>query len=172
MGRDNEVVAMEALALALEPLDEKTRVRVLKWASDRFSAGQGIGSTPSQVQTINSEARQTESTFEDLPAFYAEIGPSTDSEKALVVGYWFQVIEGQGEFYAYGVNARLKDMGYKVGNITRAFEALIEATPQLVIQVGKGGSGDSKQARKKLKLTTEGVRRVKTMLGQRKTQLS
>ena len=60
------------------------------------------------------------------------------------------------------MNKKLKDLGYRVSNITTAFNGLINRRPQLVIQTKK--SGTSKQARKLYRLTTEGQRAVERML--------
>ena len=57
------------------------------------------------------------------------------------------------------VNTLLKSQGYPIGNITRAIEALRSASPSLILQLEK--SGKSRQARKKLKLTEEGIRSVR-----------
>jgi len=49
-----------------------------------------------------------------------------------------------------------------VENITVALGALVDDTPRLVIQTHKAGK--TKQARKKYKLTAEGIKRIKQML--------
>ena len=56
----------------------------------------------------------------------------------------------------------LKNLGHGVGNVTRAFSALITQRPQPVVQTRKSGS--SKQARKRYKLTTVGINRVEEMV--------
>jgi DNA-binding PadR family transcriptional regulator len=49
-----------------------------------------------------------------------------------------------------------------VSNITTALSSLIERKPQLVIQTRK--SGNSKQARKRYRLTDAGIRAVERMI--------
>jgi hypothetical protein len=88
--------------------------------------------------------------------------PKTDADKALVGGYWLQICRGNADFPSQDVNNLLKDQGHAIGNVTRAFDNLRECRPTLVHQLEKGGK--TKQARKKLKLTQEGIKRVKSML--------
>ena len=67
-------------------------------------------------------------------------------------------------FAAINVNGHLKDLGHTVSNITRAFDSLINRSPRLARQIAKSGS--AKQARKRYKVTREGIKRVKSMLAQ------
>ena len=85
-------------------------------------------------------------------------------DKALVGGYWLRIVRWPGKSFASTgkANALLKTQGYPIGNITRAIEALPAASPRLMHQLEK--SGKSKQARKKLMLTEEGIRAVKRRL--------
>jgi len=56
----------------------------------------------------------------------------------------------------------LRHLGYAAGNITSALAQLIGGKPQLAIQTHKSGS--SKQARKRYRLTNEGLRAVERLL--------
>jgi hypothetical protein len=84
------------------------------------------------------------------------------SAKALVGAYWMQFKEGVNDVDAMTVNTRLKHLGHGVGNITRAFEALKAERPSPIVQTRK--EGNTKQARKKFKVTNEGKKRVEGML--------
>jgi hypothetical protein len=89
--------------------------------------------------------------------------PATDSDKLLVVAYWFQVVRGESELDSQSLNTELKHLGYPIGNITRAVSALSTTTPRLVMQIKK--SGTTRQARKKFRLTVEGIKKVDAMTG-------
>src|SRR5205823_4960084 len=102
--------------------------------------------------------------FPTVADFYSACNPSSDVDKALVVGYWAQVIENVPEFDSQSINRELKHLGHGVSNITSAFDGLKERKPQLVIQTKK--SGTSRQARKLYKLTIEGQRAVERMIGE------
>ena len=167
MDGDKEIRAMAAIVEALGKLDDDDTVaRVLRWASDRFKVSlQSKGGVPSGITTDQrGDAVQT-ATFKDIADLYDCANPSTDAERALVAGYWFQELQGQPDLDAYGINTILKHLGHGIDNITHALGELIDHDPRLVIQTRK--SGTSKQARKKYKLTTEGIRRVKEMFAGR-----
>jgi hypothetical protein len=166
-----ELDVMRSVAEALGGLDDSAKKRVLKWAVDRFGVlGLGdsqvfAGGSKTATGTPQNREQPTEhDQYPDLPALYGAANPKTQSEKALVVGYWFQAIEGQTDLDSQQINTALKNLGHGAANITRALEDLIATRPQAVIQTRK--SGTSKQARKKYRLTNEGIGRVKQMLTQ------
>jgi hypothetical protein len=80
----------------------------------------------------------------------------------MVVTYWFQVVQGQTDVDSQKVNTELKQLGHGMKNITSAFSELIRERPQLVLQVRKAGS--TRQARKRYRLTAEGIKKVKALM--------
>ena len=100
--------------------------------------------------------------YETVAEFHDAAGPTTDANRVLVVGYWVQFLMGETILKAASVNRELKDLGYAVGNITAAFNALIAKKPSLVVQVAK--TGKAKQARKEYKITQAGKKEVERML--------
>lgn len=164
-----EIEAMKAVAEALTPLDEASCGRVLRWASDRFGTEiqvvqQSIAPITQEdsVQGEREEEQADELLYTDIADLYAASQPSNDPEKALIVGYWFQVIEKQADFDSQRINKELKHLGHGITNITSAMSSLIGRKPALVMQTKK--SGNSQQARKKYKLTHEGTKRVNEMI--------
>ena len=83
-------------------------------------------------------------------------------EHALVVGYWFQVIQGRDSWTGADINSTLKNLRVGLANVTKTLDRLKAKKPALVMQVGK--SGRSRQARKSYKLTTAGIQEVRQML--------
>jgi hypothetical protein len=158
----DELDVMRDVAAALGKLEENARKRVLKWILDRFAGGTGQRSRVGERMPLSDNGHQGERHSTDLPSFFSDASPSTESDKALVAGYWFQVVEGRSDLDSQQINTQLKNLGHRASNITRALDGLINTKPQLVIQTRK--SGTSKQARKKYRLTTEGIARVKQML--------
>lgn len=168
MKDDNEISAMSAIAEALSSLEDEEVVRVLRWAVDRFQPREGRLLSPLVAMQPAAESTKDEgltSPFESLADLFNSARPSTDAEKALVTGYWFQEHEGQTDLDAQAVNTALKHLGHGVRNITDAFSSLISQKPSLVLQVRKGGT--SRQARKKYKITEAGKTEVKRMLSQK-----
>lgn len=100
--------------------------------------------------------------FEDFASLYDAANPSTESDKALVAGYWLQIIQGTSDWSGFSANKELRNLGHGVENITVALGALIDSTPRLVMQTHKAGK--TKQARKKYKVTGERIKRVKQMM--------
>lgn len=171
---DAELDAMKAVKNAIADLEPNVALRVVRWAyertKERVGAGGSTKALPSleSVPTISGASTVTEpAQFPDLPALYHAANPSTEAERALVGAYWAQVREGAESFNSYGINTKLKNMGYQIANVTKAFDALLNDSPRLVIQVSKG---DSAQSRKKLRLTTEGIRKVERMLQQQNAE--
>jgi hypothetical protein len=172
---DPEAAAIQQLTDCLAPLDEEARSRVLDWATRRYGSAIAAAAVSSKVtETITahrpvhvgnshaSAAPPSESAYEHFADLYDAAGPQTDAEKALVGGYWLQVCGKADSFQSRDVNELLKNQGHPVGNITRAFDALRDSRPAFVSQLEK--SGKTKQARKKLKLTTTGIRKVYDMV--------
>lgn len=104
-----------------------------------------------------------EANFNAFHDLYHQANPATEAEKALVAGYWVQVCQSNEGFESFAANSALKGMGYTVSNITRAIDSLMAQDPKYVMQIKK--TGTSRQARKVYKLTSNGIRRVKEMLG-------
>ena len=167
MDKDPELQAMGSISNALENLDEDERARVMQWVCSRFDIaplqGQGNKPTgngpPDDPDPEDNGANDEFSSFADL---YDKANPSTDPDRALIGGYWLQVVKGNEDFVSQSVNGELKNLGHGVTNITAALTSLTNAKPRLTMQVRKSGS--SQQARKKYKLTQEGIKRVSQLL--------
>ena len=160
----DEIEAMKTMAAALEPLDEAARQRALQWVVSRFRTGRAPVDADSggSIETGGTGESDKRSSFDSFAELFEAANPAIDREKALVAAYWAQVCEDQASFAAQTLNTELKHLGHRLGNITEALSALKSERPALVLQLKK--SGTSQQARKTYKLTTEGVRRVQTML--------
>jgi hypothetical protein len=159
-----EIDAMRSVAEALSPLEEDSRARVLRWAMEHYEV-EGQVLRPGKKAQIAEDSGATVSQpggFSDLAELYNATAPTTDADRALVCGYFFQFIQGQPDFTGQAVNDELKNLGHGVGNITVAFYRLQFQKPALVMQVRKDGS--TKQARKKYKVTGEGKKAVEAMI--------
>ena len=161
-----EIQAMQAVAHALAGLDADSTRRVLKWAVDRYQAKPAAAVAPPEPEHAppvaphhHAPARESFGDFADL---FDAANPESGVENALVAGYWFQAVQKHAELDSQQLNGALKNLGRPSSNITRDLDSLMTRTPRLVIQVRK--DGNTKQARKRYKLTTEGVRTVERML--------
>jgi hypothetical protein len=156
----SEVSAIGMVERALEPLTPEERGRVLRWATDRY--GSSPGSASPRRSPIGQPTDSGAIDADDPGEFYAQASPETEPERALVIAYWVQEVEGRGEFDSQSVNTKLKHLGHGVSNITRVLSDLKHRKPQLVIQIEKAGK--SKQARKRYRITTAGKAEVQRML--------
>jgi hypothetical protein len=167
MENDNELSAMATVNAALSGLEPDAVSRVLRWAADRYHvtlASTGRNSrTGKEGDASNTngevEADQTYNHFSD---FYDAADPTSITDSVLVAAYWFQVINGQDELESQALNTELKQTGHGVDHMPHALDDLMQAKPRLMIQTKKQGT--AKQARRKFKLTTEGIKRVQSML--------
>ena len=157
-----ELNVMRDIESALADLDPQVQQRVIRWAADRFDVRfeQPI-SVSSALQPPVGIRRET-GEFDTVAEFFDGASPQNHADRALVVGYWIQVVNAKGEFNSAEVNAELKNLGYPIPNITNALSSLQRKHPALVVQMGK--SGKTRQARKSFKVTEAGKKAVEQWL--------
>jgi hypothetical protein len=162
---DPEVKAITEVAKALADLTEEQRHNVLAYVNTRYGGRlpAGVRAGPDQ----EAEAVSTEQ-FDRIGDLFDAADPQTEADKVLIAAYWAQVVEKAEEFEAYPVNQQLKNLGHPVSNITRALDTMRAQSPRLVRQTSKSGS--SKQARKRYRVTREGIKYVQAMLGRAKEE--
>jgi len=168
-GLDPEIAAMTAVSGALKDLEDETRGRVLRWAASRYSV-KGIktgGSAASdgveeEADSRGGDSGGDEKRYSSIDELFESGVAKTNTQKALLAAYWFQVIEGSVGWQSYTLNVALKNLGIGIPNITDALSTAEGLKPALVMQTSK--SGKSRQARKTYKLTTAGVKSVEGML--------
>lgn len=165
-GPDIEIVAMSAVAKALDSLDEGQRVRVLRWAADRFAVREimteAISAPVIETDAASGSSAGAGKVFASIDELFESGAAKTNTQKALLAAYWFQVVQDSSGFQSFTLNTALKNMGQGISNITDALRSAEVQKPALVMQTGK--TGKSRQARKTYKLTTAGVKFVESML--------
>jgi hypothetical protein len=155
---DPEIKAMSDIAEALTGLEPDVIRRVLKWANEKYQ----VKAVGVQLSGGGSGSPPLDRTFTEFSDLFDAANPSTGLERILVCAYWFQVIQGQSDFDSQSLNTELKNFGHPSANITRDMDSLANRSPKLILQTRK--EGQSKQARKKFKLTREGIREVQRLL--------
>lgn len=168
-----EFDAIKSVHEALVPLKEEGRARVLMYIASLLGIdARALGAkSTGNGEDVADEAEEAEAdlaakeapTFSTFAELYDAAGPKTNSEKALVVGYWLQVCLEAEHFTAAAANKELAHLGHKVSNITAAIDDLKKQKPALALQLKKSGS--SQQARKTYKVSHAGVKRVEEMIG-------
>ena len=169
----SEFQAIQTVHGALEPLEVEARVRVLTYIASflgidarvvggRVAQSQSEPDEDADTTDAGNDVKQTfnYSTFAEL---YAAASPKSNGEKSLVAGYWLQKCQGAESFTGAAVQKELTHLGHKLPNVTDAINQMKSRQPMLILQLKK--SGASKQARKLYKVTHEGERHVKEMVG-------
>lgn len=160
----SEIEAMGSIDKALGALEPDEQKRVLRWAVDKFAAGEvKLASGRSAAGSGNGDEETGGSgEYARISDLMDAASPTTTADHVLVASYWFQVVQGQEDFTSQAVNGELKDLGQESKNITDSFNTLMKRKPPAVRQVQKTGS--TRQARKKYRLTEPGIRAVQRML--------
>lgn len=163
---ETEVKAMATVAEAVKGLQPEAIRRVLDWANQRFlskplpSVANPTG-TKSAAPNAGDGTDSTAPQFREFHELFDAANPDTSVEKVLVAAYWYQEVEGSEDLDSTELNRALKNLGHPSSNITRDLDALIRRTPRFVMQVSKG---PTKSARRRYKLTREGIRAVQRMV--------
>jgi hypothetical protein len=168
---DPEIEAISAVASALADLEDDARGRVLRWAAERYDVrvpqrgrgGADAGGAGDEEDVTEEEISAEAPTFNHFAELFNATSPTSNEDKALVAGYWFQAIKGQDKLKATNLQNELKNMGHAIPNITDALMSNIRKKPARILQVAKSGS--TRQARKTYKLTHEGLVYVQGMIG-------
>jgi hypothetical protein len=162
---DDELEVLAICSGALDRLDEEKLPRALTYLVSRYAKDLPItlgGKTADQRGTSDDLGKSSGVSSETLAELFDAANPKSEKEKALVAAYWVQFSEGEAEFQSQIVNAKLRDLGHQIKNITDAFSQLQDEKPARLVQLKKSGS--SKQARKTYKVTEAGRRSVDAML--------
>ncbi|MFA6029316.1 MAG: hypothetical protein WC969_05650 [Elusimicrobiota bacterium] len=146
--------ALAAVTEALKELDRDGVSRVLRWAAEAH------GLTRLEGAARGGDLRRESLDFPDPGALLAAAGTSGSAERALLAGFWHQVVRGETDFDAFSVNRALKGHGEGLPNVTKTLSSLMERA--LVVSLRKGGK--TKQARKRYRLSPSGVERAKALL--------
>jgi hypothetical protein len=155
---DPELQALSTITALLSDLPEASQGRIVSWIRSRFEIAGAENGSLNETRVRAETGRE----FPDAATLFVAANPTTGSEKALTAAFWLQEYLHQEEWDGFSINTELKHLGHGLKNVTDALNALIGQRPQLVVQLRK--SGKTKQARKRYKLTVEGVRKVRQML--------
>lgn len=168
---DAEFSAMQTVYMALEPLDDDARSRVVNYIVARLEivlqsahkpSSSGSMASGSDEEVAIKQEEKVAPKYLALAELYDATQPKSNADKALVVGYWLQVCQGAESFDSQSANKELKHLGQGLANITAALTGLKEQKPALALQLKK--SGKSQQARKVYKITVAGIKAVEAMI--------
>src|SRR5947209_19282117 len=107
---DPEITAITKISEALSGLEPAIIERVLRWAIDKFGVTSIHRQDNSAHKAMNDEGsvkRLEQESFSDFASFYDAANPRTEAEKALVAGYWLQVLQGNPDWDSQTANTDL-----------------------------------------------------------------
>jgi hypothetical protein len=158
---DREIEAMFKISEMFAELPADAIHRVLRWASEKYQ----IDLSQRQIVSEAHANTHTTSPFEDFASLFHAADPQSQNDAALVAGYWLQQCRGESDWDSQSANAELKNLGYPMSNISETLTRIINSRPRLVMQTLKSGS--SRQARKRYKLTMEGITKIGQMISKK-----
>ena len=163
----DEFSAIKNIHAELHPLSPDARARVVKYLVDLFeveiSGGVSGKSNPEKpIAAKEAPDAADQAGFDTFAELFDAADPQTNSDKALVAGYWLQKFEKVEGFDSQSANKLLKNLGHGLANITSALTALKDQKPTLALQLKKSGS--SQQARKLYKVTVAGFKAIEDMM--------
>jgi hypothetical protein len=192
MSQDPEIIAMSETFEALKHLSTDQIRRIIHWIKDRF--GLVEGKAPAEPIVSISEpvtAREEEVIPEAVPEpivkeeppapkppqkkdiidydtvldLFAEANVKKVSDKILLMAAYLQERLNFKEISSYDINFRLKRIGHGVQNISSSINGILKRKQReapLMMELKKEGA--SKQARRKFKVTDEGLKKARTFL--------
>jgi hypothetical protein len=181
MGHDPEIVAMNKVLDSLQNLDNGSRKRVIHWLIDRFRlAG---GKTPHQLTPPAKVNKKTETKsivkqklgkpaqslkrkeikhYDTVLDLFSESKVKKSISKILLMAAYLQERHHFKEITTYDINFRLKRIRHEVTNISSIINGILKKKPQLLAEIKKEGQG--KHARRKFRVTDEGLKVAKSYL--------
>jgi len=171
MAYDPELQAMSQVFEALKSLNNGQQRRIIHWVRDRLSSPEPeiIQPAPApEAETIKPEPEIIQVDKKDLTRFdtvldlFAESNVKKATSKILLMAAFLQERHNYHEFSSYDVNFRLKRIGHGVTNISSLINGILNKKPALMMQLDS--ENHSKQARRKFKVTAEGIKVAKSYL--------
>jgi len=100
--------------------------------------------------------------YDTVLDLFAESNVKKVSSRILLMAAYLQERHNFKEITSYDINFRLKRIGHGIQNISSSINGILKRKPQLMIELKKEGA--SKQARRKFKVTHEGLKAARNLL--------
>ena len=179
MGHDPEIVAMNKVYNVFRNLDNGKRKRIIHWLIDRFGL---MGDKPlhelthpiqKQTETKPMKKEKQEKAVKPLEKrgvkqydtvldLFSEAKIKKSTGKILLMAAYLQERHNFKEITTYDINFRLKRIKHGVTNISSLINGILKRKPQLLDEIKK--EGQTKHARRKFRVTEEGLKVVKNYL--------
>lgn len=181
MVQDPELIAMSQTFEALKNLDKGQVGRVIRWVKDRFGVLDAVtelkvptpdqpvvADTPQPPAAVAPEApvaappepkgphKKGLMDYDTVMDLFADAEVKKVSQKILLMAAFLQERQSFKEISSYDINFRLKRLNQGVQNISSSINGLLNRKPEVMVELERSGS--SKQARRKFRVTIEGLK--------------
>lgn len=179
MGHDPEIVAMNKVFNVFRNLDNGKKKRIIHWLIERFGL---TGDKPPRELTQPLE-KQTEAKpmvkekpekaakplekrgikqYDTVLDLFSEARIKKSTGKILLMAAYLQERHDFKEITTYDINFRLKRIKHGVTNISSLINGILKRKPLLMDEIKK--EGQTKHARRKFRVTEEGLKVAKSYL--------
>jgi hypothetical protein len=169
---DKELNAMNTALSALSDLEQDAQKRVMSWLQERLKITAPESNPPMTpgnppVKNLPTASQTSIASFSSLAELLSQANTKTDLQRVLIAAAFEQEHKQKKELTGREINQELQHVGYRSTNVTRSIDSLKAKKPKLMIQTKKEGS--SKQAKKKYRVTVEGIKAVQDMISKQST---
>lgn len=164
----NELKTKKDIYELLKPLSKQEQIRVWRWVGEVLELYSGSVMRLAGGPTGQSEKARVTNQEIDWGSFSsaAEVlgagNAAKDNERVLLVAAFLQEKHQKNDLTGKEISDELKHVGHRLTNVTMTIGTLVNRKPSWMIQTRK--EGRSQQARKKYKVTTEGLKQALALL--------
>jgi len=148
----------------IQPAAKRGRKRKIKETENKIEPPQMSIAQPEENAEIDTDPQKGTGLkrYKSIEALFLSSNLKTVTSKILLAASYLQEKNNLEEIATRDINESLRKLGYDVTNIAVTLNSLIQKKPPMLIIVGK--EGDSKQARRKFKVSEEGLALAKSFL--------
>lgn len=181
MELDPEIGAMNEVLVSFKQLDNGQRKRIVDWLTARFKLNEPYDSTqialsepvelkrtrrkPGPKKKTDVSASPEEKNiklYDTVLELFSEADVKRVSSKILLMAAYLQEKLNIKEISSFDINSRLKRIRHGVTNISSAINGLLDHSPKLIDVIEQPGM--EKAARRKFKVTEEGIKLANSYL--------
>ena len=172
MELDPEISAMSQVLEMFNKIEHGERKRIVEWITHRFQLGEEKqtdeiklqDTTPTTVQQVDVEPidKQDLKQYKSLADLLEVSTAKKVVDRILVGAAYIQEKKNVEELTSFEINSQLKKAGHGIPNISIGINRVLEKVPQLIAVTQR--DGNTKQSRRKFKVTEDGLKKAKSFL--------
>ncbi len=169
---DPEISAMNQVLEVFNDLEHGQRKRIVDWITARFQLIEERqtdeiklqDTIPTTVQQVDAEPidKQDLKQYKSMADLLEVSTANKVVDRILVAAAYIQGKKNVEELTSFEINSQLKKAGHGIPNISIGINRLLEKVPQLMAVTKR--DGNTKQSRRKFKVTEDGLKKAKSFL--------